>query len=394
MPHTLLILHQGGSRLRGSEDVLLNLLRHVDRTRWSPLVLHDDAVLAEPLRVLGVEGERWDLPAVLAGGDGPRLPLRAWWRALRRLRALCRARPVDVVFCNGGGPCQLGVPVAASLRIPLVCLMHHPAPRGLHAAWLTRFAGTMMYASHYTAEHTRAAIGRDGPVVHPGVDALRRFAPPPVRDASARAALGLRPDHVVFAQAGALVPHKGHAVLLEAFARVAAVLPAARLLIVGDGPERARLEADAVQHGMADRVVFTGYVDDPAPLFRHVMDVGVLASREEGLGLVSLQAAACGLPAIGSDCTGIREAIVHGETGLLVPPGEVPALAAAMLRLGRDPALRRRMGESGRLRVIEHFSADRSAARMQDVIANALRPAGRTDAAAAPRSLRAAGGAS
>jgi glycosyltransferase involved in cell wall biosynthesis len=393
MPHTLLILHQGGSHLRGSEEVLLNLLRHVDRSRWTPLVLHDDAVLAEPLRDLGVEGERWDLPGVLSGADGPPLPLRAWWRALRRLRALCRARPVDAVFCNGGGPCQLGVPAAAPLRIPLVCLMHHPAPRRLHAAWLTRFAGTLLYASRYTAEHTRARIGRNGPVVYPGVDALGRFAPPPVRDPAVRAALGLRPDDVVFAQAGALVPHKGHAVLLEAFARVAAALPAARLLVVGDGPERARLEADAARRGVADRVVFTGYVDDPAPLFRHGMDVGVLASREEGLGLVSLQAAACGLPAIGSDCTGIREAVVHGQTGLLVPPGEVPALAAAMLRLGRDPALRRRMGASGRLRVIEHFSAERSAARMQEAIADAVRAAGREAAAPPPRPLRTAGGA-
>lgn len=372
-PRTVLVLHRGGSQIRGSEDALLTLLGGIDRASTRPIVLHSHPVLSEPLRRMGIEAMSWPFPELQLSTFEVRLPVPAYLRSLWRVHALARSRRADLILCNGGGPCQLGVPVARRLGIPLVCLLHHPAPHAYHRAWLTRFTDVLVFASAFTAAHTRERIGREGVVVPIGVDVRGRFTPAPRRDPSVRAGMGIGTDDIVFAQVGALVPEKEHALLLHAFARVLRTLSAARLLVIGEGPEEATLRTLAESLGLSSRVIFTGRVEDVAIYLRHVVDVNVLASREEGLGLVNLQASACAVPNVACDATGVREAVGHGRTGLLFPPGDAGALAAFMIRLGGDPSLRRRMGEEGRTFVVEHFSRETYCARMRAVMDDALR---------------------
>jgi len=369
---TLLVLHQGGGQIRGSEEVLLGFLGGVDRAAFRPVVVHTDPVLAAPLAALGVDAELHDLPEILLSRGEVKLPLAGWLRALRDVTALARAEGAELVLASGGGPCQLGVPVARRLGIPLVCLLHHPAPAYLHRAWLTRHADEMVFISRYTAEHTRERTGRGGVVIAPGIDVHGRFVPPARRDPLPRLRMGIARDEVVFAQVGALVPHKEHTALLEAFARVRRIRPGARLLVIGGGPEEARLRERATALGIAEAVTFTGRVDDVVPYFQHVIDVNVLASAEEGLGLVNVEAAACRVPTVAADASGVRESVVHGQTGLLFPPGDVAALASFMLRLGRDPGLRARLGAGGRAFAVERFSPERFQARMAAVLERAI----------------------
>jgi glycosyltransferase involved in cell wall biosynthesis len=372
-PRTVLVLHRGGGQLRGSEDALLTLLEGIDRKSFQPLVLHSHPVLSDPLRRMGIEAMSWPFPELLLSPSEARLPVFEYLRSLRRMHALARSRRAELVLCNGGGPCQLGVPVARRLKLPLVCLLHHPAPHACHRAWLTRCADVLVFASAFTAAHTRERTGRDGVVVPIGIDLRGHFTPAPRRDPSVRAGMGIAPDEVVFAQVGALVPEKEHALLLHAFARVVRTLSTARLLVIGEGPETATLRTLAANLGLSSRVTFTGRVDDVAIHLRHVVDVNVLASREEGLGLVNLQASACAVPNVACDATGVREGVGHGRTGLLFPAGDAGALAAFMIRLGGDPSLRRRMGEEGRAFAVEHFSRETYCARMRAVLDDALR---------------------
>ncbi len=176
-----------------------------------------------------------------------------------------------------------------------------------------------------------------------GVD-LTRFAPAPRAE---------RPLTIGIVKS--LAPKYGVDLLLRAFAG----LPdACRLLIVGDGPQRAELEALAGELGIAARTEFTGAVahaDVPALLNR--LDIYVAPSRldSESFGVAVIEASACALPVVVSDAGGLPEVVRDGETGLVVPRDDVPALQAALQRLVLDAALRDRLGGAGRAHVARAY---------------------------------------
>jgi glycosyltransferase involved in cell wall biosynthesis len=150
---------------------------------------------------------------------------------------------------------------------------------------------------------------------------------------------------------------KGFDVLLSAVAD----LPAStQVLIGGDGPQSGLLAAQIATLGLANRVRLAGFVSD-VPKFMTQLTLFVLPSRSEGLGLVLIEAMAAGLPVVATDVGGIPEVVVHGETGLLVPPEDAGALATAIRQVLADPALAARMGEAGRIRAATYFSAERMA---------------------------------
>ena len=143
--------------------------------------------------------------------------------------------------------------------------------------------------------------------------------------------------------------------------RAAARVPDLELLLVGDGPERPRVERAVAETGCADRVHLAGHHCEPRPLLR-TSDMVVLPSAAEACPMALLQAMACGLPVVATDVGGVAEVVRDGVDGLLVPPGDDEALVAALGTLARDPALRRDLGAAGRSRVAERFDV-RSSAR-------------------------------
>ena len=160
---------------------------------------------------------------------------------------------------------------------------------------------------------------------------------------------------------GRLRYYKGLHVLLEAMPRIPA-----RLLIGGSGPEQAQLAAQATELGVADRVHFLGDIsDEQLPALYQAVDIFVMPAhlRAEALGLAQIEALASGIPCVSTELgTGTSFVNLHGETGLVVPPGDAAALARAVNTLLADPELRRRMGTAGRRRVAELFSRQRMVA--------------------------------
>lgn len=150
----------------------------------------------------------------------------------------------------------------------------------------------------------------------------------------------------------------------DTFLRAAALLkrtfPKVRYLAVGDGPERKRLEALAMDLGLSGTVVFTGYTQDIWSVL-DALGILVLSSRQEGLGLAVLEAMACGLPVVASNTGGLPEAVIHGRTGLLFTPGSAENLAESLAILLKDEGKAKAMGAAGRERVLEFFSARRMA---------------------------------
>ncbi len=208
-------------------------------------------------------------------------------------------------------------------------------------------------------------------VIYSGIEP-ERFAPAgPDERAALRDRWGLPRDAPVAGIVSKLWEGKGHDTLLGALAGLRRRLPGARLLVVGEGELRPRLEALATELGVREAVVFTGFLQDVRPAVG-AMDVSVLPSLFEGMGRVLLEAMAMGLPVVASRVGGIPDVVDDGVTGLLVPPGDGPALTRALETMLTDGALAARMGAAGRARVDERFGARAMAASIEKVYLDLL----------------------
>ncbi len=188
-----------------------------------------------------------------------------------------------------------------------------------------------------------------------GVD-MARFRPDAAARERVRASHGLAPAAVVYLYLGRINRDKGLVDLARAFAEVGAVHAQAHLLLVGPDEGDLRAEISAAAAGCAARLHFAGLTDRPQDFFA-AADVFCLPSYREGFGTTIIEAAAAGVPAIGSRIYGITDAIVENETGLLFEAGNVRQLALCMATLADDEGMRRRMGESARHRAARDFSS-------------------------------------
>jgi glycosyltransferase involved in cell wall biosynthesis len=172
-----------------------------------------------------------------------------------------------------------------------------------------------------------------------------------------------------------LEPEKGHPTLLEAWPAVLRQVPGARLLIVGEGSQRELLEVQAASLGLLDSVapavLFTGRRDD-VPAVTAALDVAVLPSYREAQGLSILEAMALSRPVVASAVGGIPEMIDDGRTGLLVPPKDAAALAAAITRLLRDPAEATRIGRAGHDLVHERYCVEQMVRAVETIYDDAV----------------------
>jgi phosphatidylinositol alpha-1,6-mannosyltransferase len=254
------------------------------------------------------------------------------------------------------------IPVAG--RIPVVGAILARVLRG--------GAGAVAGGNYAAAELTRAA-GRplDVAAIPPGVD-TERFVPVPERERPViRRSLGLPEDGPLVVNVGRLVPRKGADVLIEAVARLRSTHPDLTLAVAGTGRDRQRLERLATRRRAPVR--FLGRVaDDRLPALYACADVFAAPNRarwggleQEGFGIVFVEAAACGIPQVAGDSGGAPEAVVDGETGLLVErPGIPSEVASALERLIGDPSERHRLGRQSRRRAVDLFAYDVLAARL------------------------------
>jgi glycosyltransferase involved in cell wall biosynthesis len=299
--------------------------------------------------------------------------------ALRRIVGLLRRERVALLHTHTSKAGVLGRLAARLARTPAV--VHTPHGHIFYGyygrAWTALFVALERVAAPLTdriivlteremEEHLERRIGRREQfrVIPSGVDleAVRALAPPAEE---ARRRLGVEADCLLLVGVGRLVPVKGFDLLLRALPAILNALPAARLLLVGDGPVRLSLEAQARALGVADRVALVGARAQVAP-FLAAADLLVMPSRNEGLGKALVEAMALGRAVVATRVGGIPSVVVDGETGSLVSPDDPAALARAVTELLKDPGLRHRMGDAGRRRA-EQFSLAVMESRLLDL---------------------------
>ncbi len=279
--------------------------------------------------------------------------------ATRRIAAALRRHSPALVHCHTGRANWLGGLAACWARVPALSTrrMDRRVKRGPRTRWLYRHLLRRVAAISPAVERRLREAGVDAQqirVIWSAVDPAK-LQPSASRE-SVRAQLGAAPDLPCVLVAANLVHRKGVDVLLAACAQLAPRVHHT-LWIAGDGPERGTLEADAARRGLAEHVRFLGRRSD-VPDLLEACDVFALPSRKEGLGVAALEAMARSRPVVASAVGGLAEIVIPEETGLLVPPGDAAALAAALERLLPDSALARRLGAAGAARVAKQFLAE------------------------------------
>jgi glycosyltransferase involved in cell wall biosynthesis len=343
------VLHvEAGRHLYGGARQVLYLIAGLaERGVDSPLVCPDGSAVARAARAQGAR-----VLALPMGGEADLMLLP------RLVRTMRRERPDLVHLHSRRGADTLGVLAARLAGVPCVLSrrVDNPEPR-----WLARRKYGACERVIGISEGIRRVLLDEGVpaerlvCVHSAVDA-EAFDRPCDRT-WLRAATGVEADGALAAVIAQLIPRKGHEVLLQALPQVLERSPDLQVLLLGQGPLQADLTTAIRRHGLEGRVHLLGFRRDLERLLC-CLDLVVHPALMEGLGVSLLQAAAAGVPIVASRAGGIPEVVRDGENGLLVPPGDAAALAAAMQRLLADPGLRRRMGGAGRALVRREFSVE------------------------------------
>jgi len=235
---------------------------------------------------------------------------------------------------------------------------------------LSVLAGTVTTVAEPVTEFLNQSVGipmRKLKTIPNGVDLSRFQSARPMN----RSELGWNGENVVVGCVARLVPGKGHAVLLDAFHRVLGRQPQTRLLLVGEGGERSRLEAQAGALGLNGSVRFLGARAD-VPRLLAACDVVTLASTCEGLPLSILEAMAAGKPVVATRVGCVPQVVHDGLTGLLVPPGDAAALAESLESLVRNQGTRRRLGMQACQLMQSGYSFDRTLEQYEAVYETAM----------------------
>jgi glycosyltransferase involved in cell wall biosynthesis len=366
----LLFTHYGEEWIRGSETLLLDLLRYVDRSQFTPVIWCNGKEMHKAVVEAGYPAYRSEFEYYGMQGSPP-FNLRNYKRLVSEGIQIVRKHGIRLIHSNSGAPTQWLLPVARGEQLPLVTHLHIDYQLrsryllGLHQA--TRIVGV---SADVVADFRDDGVPEERlAVIYNGIDECRLK---PQTNSDMRERLGIRRDAVVVGTVGSLIPRKGHDILIRAFGIVAHQIPEGILLITSDGPERKKLEHLAGEMGIRDRIRFLGYVDDIAALYRDCFNILALASRADAFGLVIAEAGLFGIPTVATSVGGIPEVIDNGNTGLLVPPENPEAFAAALVRLIESPETRSRFGASARERAHLRFTASSMARQFETTYASLL----------------------
>ncbi len=302
-------------------------------------------------------------------------------RCLTALRRTLRAEHIDIAHSHNPKGTLLGPWAARCAGVPLVVhtvhgFLFNEHTRGPHRwlalaaeRWGALWAHQVLFQSREDYDLARTIGLKQAERLHwigNGIDA-RRFDPSLISAAGKRAELGLDTDHLVIGMVARLVREKGYEEFFRMAGQLALEYPQARFLIVAiPEPEqsdavdpRALMRASRVE----DRCLLLQQRDDMPELYA-CMDIAVLPSHREGIPRALMEACAMGVPVVASDIRGCREVVVPGETGLLFPVRQVPALVAAVRALVVNPERRRRLGAAARRRILAEFTEQHTAARL------------------------------
>lgn len=364
-PRLLQLLATGGTG--GAQESYTGLLLRLDRSRYEVRALSLSAGSAvSRVRALG-------LPVDVIDDADDEL-------AVRELAAWLRREEIDLVHAHMYRAEVIGVRAAVAAGVPVIMATVHSSRVRSESdiallASLTPSMDRLIVPSESIQRKVvgEGRVGARFAVIPNGVDLSRFASPAPA--CALRREFGIPASASLLGVVARLEPEKGHRYLIEAMPTILAGAPDTWLAVVGEGSSLGPLRELASALGVAHRVIFTGRREDVSALTAD-LTVAVLPSLREAQGISILEAMARRVPVVASSVGGIPEVITSGVDGVLVPPADPAALAAAVLELLGDEALRRRIGEAGYATVRDRFSIDAMVRRIQAVYDEELTRAG------------------
>ena len=344
-------------RIGGPETLLRSIAATMDRNRFDPLLAvirrPDDELLAT-------------YPSCLRQTELPWKGIRNLLATARHAALIARSSNVAVVHSHDMRANAVAAAMQVFHRVPWIAHVHGWLGDTHRGRWriyealdhrIVHTADRILVGSTAAQTAVRSFGSKPVEVVANAVTIPDDAALHRVNIAAKRVEIGVPDNAIVLGMFGRLHPCKGHEFFLRALARLQHEQINVHGLIVGEGQIGTELRSLAAQLELADRVTFTGYVDDVIR-YLAVMDVVAVPSIQDSLPLVALEAMAYARPVVASAIGDLPHAITDGVNGYIVPIGDSAALAARLRSLACDPEARRRIGAAGRQRIIEAFSAD------------------------------------
>ena len=372
----LFVTASPGHVFGGGKQAFYNLIRRLDRRRFNPLVAttptgrYAEMLRAEEIKLFPLSvHNRFDL------------------RTPYHLARIVRENAVTILHSHGGGRADFFIYLASKLvNIPVkITTVANLVERwfDVHPIQLSVYKKIQRKAekafdhficvSDYLADHLMRQHGLDRTkinTIYNGVD-LNYFDEVP-NYPNVKNEFLQRGEQILIGAVGRLVPEKGLKYLLAAIPNVLKRFSEARLLLVGDGPLRTDLERIVTDLDLTGKVTFVGFRSDMREILS-ALDILVLPSLLEGFPMIILEAMAMATPIVASDIPGIREQLIDGKSGILVPTKDSNTLASAIIRMLEDKQAARRIGLEARKTVDEKFSIEKMVAETESLYLSLLK---------------------
>jgi glycosyltransferase involved in cell wall biosynthesis len=347
-------------KIGGAGSWLLNLLRTIDRDRFEiKVVLPEGSLLVEKVRELGFEAitvsgmqdKSFDPGAVskLSGILRKERPHIVHTHASLSARLAARLAGVGIIntkHCIDGRQTGIKKQVSACLN-----------------SWLSD--GIIAVSEAVKRNVAENGVPEDKiSVVYGGISKVQELSPE--EKSRIRDSWGIRQEDVVVGIVARLTGVKGHRHFIAAAEIISRDNENVKFVVAGAGPMERELKELAASKGLENRIIFTGFIDNIHEIL-NIMDINVISSLSEALCLSLLEGMSIGKPSVGTKAGGIPEVVREGYNGFIVNPGDPAMLADAVLRLIRDPELRKDMGEKGRKLVEERFTAEAMAKSIEEL---------------------------
>ncbi|PCS22043.1 glycosyltransferase family 4 protein [Candidatus Enterovibrio escicola] len=350
----VLFVHYGDSWIRGSERCLINLLTHINRTHYNPVLWCNNELLAETIRELNIDVYVTSFP-LLFGEYSPIYNFHGYSKLVSQGLSIVDKHDIALIHSNSGAPSQWLNLVSRSRKLPLVLHLHSRYPlRDRITLGLYHVSKIVGVSQPVIDQLLDDGIGVERCQVIPnGIDTEALLAQP-IRDL--RSMLLLPSDAFVAVSICSLITRKGIDLLIDACRQLREICLPIHLVVIGEGPEHESLNTQVRNENLEHHVHLIGEQHNVVGLMRGGTDLYVSGAREEVFGLTLAEAGLSRLPVIAPSTGGIPSVVSHQRTGLLVPEEDSHAIAQAMFHLFINKTQRIEMGENGYNHVMSHFT--------------------------------------
>lgn len=365
LPKTILYTHYGDDWIRGSERCLLDLIKHLDKSKFKAVLWCNQPIMVEAAKALEIEVYCSDFP-LLFGWSMPRFDLLGFTGLIKEAIKIIDKHDVKLIHANSAAPCQWLTFASQKSKVPLICHMHsiyQLRDRLSLGLYQTQMAvGVSQYVIAPLIKDNKPI--NEMTVIANGIDTERLLNQEII---DLREELNIDSNSFVLACLGSLIHRKGVDLLIEATAQLLKKGIPVHLLVIGEGPEKENLKQQLIQLKLEKHVSLLGECENAVGLLRGSADLFVSAAREEAFGLVFAEASLAGLAIVAPKTGGIPDVVIDNKSGLLIPTEDVTSLVVAIERLYVDTPLRQQMEKAGLQHIYEHFTIEKNCQKFQSL---------------------------